>query len=351
MKGTKARENSNLLRRRTVITCLILLIIILIVATVILFKEAMKKENIVEEIIYTEGSSLKYKVYLKENEFFGNEYLTENRQYIASLIKFVSADFRYNLQSSKPNEVHKYNYKIVAEVNVEQQSNKNSIYKFNEILLEKKNQQFNTIKGLNIKENITIDYNKYNDIIRSFINTYNLDDIKSTLTVKMYIEVDGITKVVAPVSALVIPLTTKTMAIDITSNTVNATDLSVYKEIANKNHLYIAVLLVILIVMVAIELYVYINNTKDDLSRYKTKVKKILQNYNSYIQKTDKDFNFKGYQEIEMETFEDLLQIRDTISKPILMIEIKENKETDFLIPCSEKVVYIYKFKIEDINK
>ena len=50
-----------------------------------------------------------------------------------------------------------------------------------------------------------------------------------------------------------------------------------------------------------------------------------------------------------MKSFEDLLQIRDTISEPILMIERKE--ETDFLIPSKGNVIYIYKLKIKDLKK
>ena len=100
-----------------------------------------------------------------------------------------------------------------------------------------------------------------------------------------------------------------------------------------------------------IELNIYIKDTKDEESVYKMKIKKILLNYGSYIQKINNEFDYDEYQIIEMKTFEDLLQIRDTISKPILMKQNTKQKETTFIIPSKEKVVYTYKLKVKDFKK
>lgn len=353
MKGTKGRGIVDILGRKTITIWLIALIIILSIATVWLIISAIQenKENQQQSVVYTENGSVDYKVYLKENEFFEQNYLGVDRQYIASLIKNVQANFKYNLSSNELNKNYNYVYKIVAETNVEETANQNSIYKFTEDLVEEKVLQFNTNSGLKINEYITIDYNKYNDIINRFISTYYLEEISSTLTIKMYVNVEGVTKSSTPVASLVVPLTTKTVAIDLESNAVNATNMNVYKEIAEKDNFYLAVLTFVLTVMVIIELFIFTNSTKDDASIYRNKVKKILMNYDSYIQKINNDFNFEGYQKLEMKSFEDLLQIRDTISQPILMIETKLDKETDFIVPGKGKVAYIYKLKIEDIIK
>ena len=350
MKGTKGRGITGTLGRKSIIIGLILLIVILIISTIVLLKEAMKEEN-VEQIIYTEKSNLDYRVYLKENDFYAQEYLGKDKQYIASLIDYVWAKFKYELNSTETDKEYEYTYNIIAEVNVEDVSNGNSIYKFKEDLVQEKTETFNSNKKLEISETIKIDYNKYNSIIKKFVEIYKLDDIDSILTIKMFVDVEGVTTNVTPVATLHIPLTTRTIAIDLQTNTVNATDTSVYKEIANRNHLYIAILFSILIVMLIIELFIFTRNTKDIISIYNNKIKKILASYDSYIQKTDNEFNFKGYQQIEMQTFEDLLQIRDTISQPILMKEKEKDKEVDFFIPSKANVVYIYKLKIEDFEQ
>jgi len=350
MKGLKGRRISDIFGKKTIITCLILLIIGLIIATIWLIGGAVE-ENKEQPIVYTESAHLDYKVYLKENDFFEQNYLGEDKQYIASIIDYIEAGFKYNLNSSEPNIKHKYKYKIVAETNVQDGSNKNSIYKFSEELLPETIKTFNSNKKLSINEKVEIDYNKYNNIIKKFIDVYRLNDIDSTLTIKMYVDVEGVTKSKAPVSSIVIPLTTKTVAIDIESNSVNATDISIYKEVANKNNLYIAILTSILTIMVIIELFIFMGSNKDDVSVYKNKIKKILMNYDSYIQKINNEFNFERYQKLECKSFEDLLQIRDTINEPILMLEDETTQETKFLIPSKGEIIYIYKLRLEDFKQ
>jgi len=350
MKGFKGKKISDIVGRKIVMIWLILTIILLIITTIYLIKEAMKEKE-QKHIVYTENGHVDYNVYLKENEFYDKEYLGKDRQYIASLINYVEANLRYDLQASEPNLKHKYTYRIVADINVEEESNKNSIYKFSEELVKSQTIEFNTNKKLQINERVQIDYNKYNDIIKRFIDVYNLSNIESTLKVNMYVSVDGVSKSKAPVSSLTIPLTTKTVAIDIQSNSVNATEISVYKNIANNNKLYISVLTAILTVMVIIELFIFNNNTKDETAIYQAKVKKILLNYDSYIQKINNNFDFNGYQQLEMKSFDDLLQIRDTIGQPILMSEKGSDKETDFFKNIKKNFLYIYKLKLKDINK
>lgn len=349
MKGFKSSRIFEILGRKRIINIFIILIILLSITTVLFVVNAIKDNSNKEEVVtYTESSLVDYKVFLKENDFFEQNYLEQDKQYIASLIDYVIANFKYELNSSKNNENYNYTYKIVAETNVEDEGNKNSIYKITEELVKEKELVLKNCSKLAINEYIEIDYNKYNNIIKRFIGVYGLDDINSTLTINMYVSVDGITKNEnIPVASLVIPLTTKTVAIDIESNQVNATETTnVYKKIANKNHLYIAILTFTLTAMIGIELYIFVNDTKDEKTIYKMKIKKILLNYDSYIQKIDNDFNYDGYQQLEMKTFEDLLQVRDTISEPILMIERKE--ETDFLIPSKGNVIYIYKLKVKN---
>jgi len=354
MKGAKNRKIFELLGRKQIIIGFIILIIVLVITTISLIVEAIK-ENKTENIVYTEGSFVGYNVFLKENDFFEKNYLEQDRQYIASLIDYIDATFRYEFNSSDTNKNYKYKYKIVAETNVADKTNHNSIYRLNEDIVREKVLEFNSSKKLEIKERIKIDYNKYNEVVKNFIGVYGLNDITPTVTIKMYVGVEGVTKGTnytrTPVATLTIPLTTRTIAIDIESNSVNATEISVYKDIANKENLYISILTSILIIMIIIELCIYTKDTKDDTAVYKMRIKKLMQNYGSYIQKMNNEFDYEGYQQLEMKTFEDLLQIRDTISEPILMVEKKKEEETDFLVPTKSNVIYVYKLRKKDIKK
>ena len=46
-----------------------------------------------------------------------------------------------------------------------------------------------------------------------------------------------------------------------------------------------------------------------------------------------------------------MLEIRDTVQEPILMIESKYNKGAYFVIPSGTKILYSYGLKVSDIKK
>ena len=71
-----------------------------------------------------------------------------------------------------------------------------------------------------------------------------------------------------------------------------------------------------------------------------------MSNNGSYIQKLNNEYDFTNFQTLEIKSFENLLQVRETINKPILMIEKTSTMETYFFI-TSENNVYIYELKPE----
>ena len=57
-----------------------------------------KKKMVLE---YQSSSDINYRVFLKENNFFNEEYLEMNKTYIASLIDYLDVVFNYNLKYSE----------------------------------------------------------------------------------------------------------------------------------------------------------------------------------------------------------------------------------------------------------
>ena len=80
-------------------------------------------------------------------------------------------------------------------------------------------------------------------------------------------------------------------------------------------------------------------------------MKKILNNYSSYIQTINNEFDFKTFKLIKVDSFTDMLEIRDTIKQPILMKESDDKTGAYFVIPSNTKILYIYRLKISDIKK
>jgi hypothetical protein len=129
MGGYKEYKIFDMLMRKSIIIKYIVFIILSLTVTITFFAKSTKEDKVTKDIVYIENSNLDYKVYLKDNEFFEKIYLDEDNQYIASLIDFIEAKFKYELEASEKGLDYKYQYKIVAEVNVEDKTNHKSLYK------------------------------------------------------------------------------------------------------------------------------------------------------------------------------------------------------------------------------
>lgn len=356
MGGYKEHKIFDMLKRKSIIIRYIVFIVLIFVVTAMFVVQVTKERTTQQNIVYTENSNIHYKVYLKENDFFDTRYLEEDNQYIASLIDYIEGDFRYELKTdSKTNIDYRYSYTIVAETNVTDKTNHKSLYKFDEEIIEEKEYKTNTKSNLIINEPIKVDYNRYNDIVKRFVDTYDLDNSNASVTINMYVNLlDDVNqnnnKTNTPAISLSIPLSTETMAIDIESNSVNENDITVCQNMNQGKYLFGAVLLAIIDVILVVKLVIFIKDTKDEKAVYNMRLRKIMSNYGSYIQKLNNEFDFECYQILEIKSFEDLLQVKETINKPILMTEKSLAMETYFFIP-SENDVYIYELKAGNLRK
>lgn len=343
-------------RKNTIISfiCVIAVVSILSFSLFVIFS----KTNDNNYVTYDEKSNIDYNVYLKENEFFENNYLGSNKQYIASLIDYIKADFEYNLSFDSDDVEYKYEYRIEANVNVYDKDTNNVLFNKKEELL--KQEEFTTNKRkANIKKSVNIDYNHFNDLIKRFVTLYGLEDVKSVLTINMYINTIGSCENFAEnqenesVMSLSIPLTTQTVAIEISNDLIDTENNVMLCETNKLNYILLVFAIITLIIDVILIVYLikYEINTRTADTIYIKKLKKILNNYGSYIQEIGEDFNLKGYQLVKINTFEDMLEIRDTIKQPILMKQNKEKTGSYFIIPSSSKYLYIYRLKLEDIEK
>lgn len=327
----------------------IVIILTIFLSTITLYID----HNKIEYIKYSENGNVDYKVYLKKNNFFENKYLEENNQYISTLIDDIEANFKYNISIEQEDVTYKYTYKIVTNVKVTDKTTKKDLYNKTETLVPEK-EEITQKKEINITEQVKIDYNKYNDLINSFINIYEVGNIESDLTVNMIINIVGSSdnfkndKKNESIITLRIPLTASTMAIDTKNNLID-TNYNVIKcqEKSKYNILLLGISLssIILDIILLIKLLLYIKKTRSPKTKYEKEVKKILRNYRQYIQKIDNKINYEKYEKIKVSTFTDLLEIRDTLQQPILMIT--EDSNTKFIVPTNS-ILYIYDIEIKE---
>ena len=345
-------------KRRNVVMAFVCFIIIILILSFSFFCVYLNR-NKGYFVSYDETSDIDYKVYLKENEFFNNNYIVSNQQYIASLIEYIDADFNYKLSLEEKDIEYKYSYRIEATVDVKQKGTNLSLYTNNIELLQSV-EKISSLKNVTINENIKIDYNYYNNLIKKFIDIYELENIESTLTVNMYVNVVGScedfveNKEKESVMSLQIPLTTKTMAIDLSDNLINSeNNVMQCKSLYINNHVFAVLSGVFAFVGLCLTIltFKYIIETRTAEDLYEREMKKILNNYSSYIQTLGNDFPLSEYQLLKVETFTDMLEIRDTIRQPILMKQNSNKTGAYFIIPSNTKILYVYRLKVSDLEK
>lgn len=350
MKGKKlnlSERNKNIVIRSAIlIVCLVL--------TFIVFKVAINSDKKIKSINYKVNSNVDYKVNLKDNKFFNEEDSKKNQKFVASLINNVDVNYDYELIVDNKNYDYSYSYLIEMEVDVKEPGNDKTIYHKVEKLKDKEETKYNSGDNLKINEKINFDYNHYNDIIKEFVSTYGLTDIECTLEANMRILLKDEDESTPNETILTVslPLTTKTVDVNVKSNVIEVSDNKfVMKVNSTKENIFIAIGCLLGIVDLALIAFLvkYILDTRSTKAFYESELNKILNNYDSYIQKVD-SIDEKGSNEgintIELESFTDMLEIRDNLNSPILMFQDPNNTFTQFkILDITNKVVYIFTLK------
>ncbi len=308
-------------------------------------------------ITYNERSNVDYKVHLKDNEFYSKEYLEKNDEkgYVATLINKIETNFQYNMEFSE-DVSYQYSYKIVADVEVNDERVNASIYHYTEDL--RNIDLVNASGDISIDEYLDIDYSKYNSIISRFKDVYELNNTTANLNIYLYVNIQNLDKsstlslLNRKVSSLTIPLTEKTVSIDIGNNIISSTNnrLEVAKHNSYTWVLLIAAFYIALSIIYLIYLIFYYNKTKTAQMIYDKEIKSIMNNYSGYIQRINGSYDIGTSQVLKIESFNDMLEIRDTLKQPILMLENKAKDGSFFIIPATNSIIYTYALRVVDIK-
>lgn len=358
MKKGKKEEQKNIAeyhqrkRRKHKIKLFLLSMLMFVIALILVV--IYNSFNKAHYINYTEDAKIKYRVNLEENDFYKENYIEEGTNVVASLIKDIDTNFLYNLKLDEEQECT-YQYKILANIEVKEKSQINPIYELEEELISKESKTLKT-NNIEIIENITINYDEYNDKIKQFISFYELDNITSKLTLNMYIEVineyngQQVNKD-KNVLALEIPLTTKTVNISMDSKAVeNAGELLIQKgKYTNIEFLIItAIIIGVTGLIIFIKLIKYIMDTKSAEKMYEQEIKRILFDYKNYIQKVTTELDTSNYKVLYVKSFDEILLTRITVQSSIIMYQENEQK-TKFMIRDGE-ILFVYILGVQEIR-
>lgn len=329
--------------------------IIVLVLTIALLVSCVTANRLSQNtfVTYTESGKADYQVYLNNNEFYSEEYLDANHAYVSVLVDEITANLSYDMNVNSSKASYEYSYFVDAKVEVLDKDSGAPLYDPTyEIVPEKT--ATGSGKTLAISEAVTIDYSKYNLEAAEFVSEYELSGTNSTLIVTLHVNVLSDCPDYTNAEQgnyyveLRIPLNKTTLKIT-TSTTVPTSESKVLA--CNNGGAMIfkiaSVVLGIADLACAIALVLYIIRTRDCHIDYARRVGKILSSYKSYIQRINNPFDAANYQLLNVATFPELLEIRDTLQMPILMYEDEDKTYSEFVIAASNGLLYRFEVSVE----
>ena len=310
---------------------IIISIVFLIIGAIFCFKSI----SMTKVIDYGERSNVNYTVCLKRNTYYINTCLEEEREYLSALTDLIRINFNYTKLTKNGNNV---TYYIGSKLKIYNKDNGKEVYSIDKKLSD--NKELDSVKNvINIVEDIDIKYDEYNDIVKSYREDYQLYT-NSVLDVYLMV-IDG--KKEKKVATLNIPIDQQTYSIEkeiITEEKEPKIDESF------KDYLLLGMLSIsISIVVVGLTIYKSIEESKK--GNFELEVNKILVEYDRVIVETKLDkLDINGKELIEINDFLELIDVRDTIEKPIMYIK-KNDYVRDFIVQDGN---ILYRYRMTDKN-
>lgn len=310
-------------------------------------------------VSYTEDSQIDYRVHYVANDFFEQEWIEKDRSYISSLIDGITADLSYRMKVASADMRFAYQYQIDQKLLIASKDTGAAYYTREENVVPLTTVPGKDVSSLQIKETVQIDYETYDELARSFVKTYDLQNASCTLIVTLHAEITSTNKELnkddenSYTTALHIPLAVDTFSIHTTSSKpAGEEQVFEYQDSANKElFLVLGAVAAALTGLVLLTMLVFLHLTKNEDITYTAKVRKILRAYGSFIQRMNGEFDCRGYQVVEIQSFTEMLGIRDTIQAPVLMSENKDETMTRFFIPTETNLLYVFDIKVDNYDE
>lgn len=332
--------------------------LIMLGLTVLVLKGSMytKEESIIG---YNEVGNIDYKVFLKENNYYKEQYLGKDMQYVASIIKDIVPTFTYEMHSEEKME-YTYNYKVSADLIISDPNDNNKVLYKRPSLLVKDTKEKVTGGSFRVDQEVSINYDEYNNYVNSFKKEYALS-VNSKLVLTFNIDVTGKSPALkedfkkSSKLVIAIPMSEQTINIGIDTSDINNSgtlERNYMSQIKKPVALVLGIIVGILsLALLYIVIYNFLTNrSKTDV--YKATIKSILREYDRAIvsSKTADTIDESKYNVIEVPRIEELLDAHDSTGKPILYNEDTENDISTFII-VSDEILYKYRVVKKDLEE
>jgi hypothetical protein len=338
---------------RVFINLILLILFFSLGLTFLLSAFTFKPEN---NINISESSNINYKVYLKDNLFYDDEYLEEGMSYVSSLIKNISVDFNYLFKADEKLDL-KFNYNIVAKLQIKDINTNQSFYEKDYILLDTESEEIKDSTKYTLKKNVNIDYDYYNELANNFKSSYGVStesNLIVTCTINQETDNSQIRSNNTPsLITLTIPLSEKSVNIALQEQEINnKSNILETKsiKITNKDNLLISIVLILISVYLFYKLLKLISNLFIKKTRYDKYISKILKEYDRLIVETTSMPKKDDLIIFKINKFTELLDVRDNLKLPIMYYNVTSHNKCHFYIKNNNEL-YIHTVKAIDLEK
>jgi len=309
-----------------------------------------------ERISYQENSNLDYKVYLKKNDFYETKYLEKNMVYVASLIKRIDVNINYAFNIDRKSDVT-FDYDIIGKLSITDNNGKDVFFEKEYTLLDKKTENMTASKAHNISEQISVNYDYYNNLANKFRSDYGIET-KSDLTIYFRVNQKSGANSNFKLNnnsdmTLTIPLSEKAVNIKMDYKEINKnSQLFNDTSLVVNNYIYVGVSIILIIVLAIFigPLVKLLLNLRTKKSPYDKYVERILNEYDRLIVNTTTAPDTLKNNVIKINSFEELLDVRDNLSLPIKYYVVNNHQKCNFYINHGEEL-YLLVLKAVDMEE
>lgn len=339
--GKSSEERYNSYEKRLVKSFITIVVLLLITVGLLTCYFIVKDDK----YSYTENSLVNYQVCLKENNYYSEKCLNEGMEYISNITDNIRIDYNYNAVYDQLVD-HDYQYYVKTKLTIKKDDDTDKVLFSKEENLTETKTFVGDNNVVSITDTVEIPFTKYNNYVQDYLNKYSLIT-KANLKVSLYIN-DGSAK--KEVSSVTIPLTEQTYGIsksEISNNTGQ------YVTPSSNPLQYVFLVLsgigIVGLVILIVRFVNFLLASSNRPSKYQRKLREILLNYDRVIV-SGKDNSLLNSKEkvFEVKNFLELLDVRDTIDKPIFYYKISEVK-SEFYVQ-DEDVTYKYTMKESDFT-
>lgn len=313
--------------------------IILVISIVAIFNSSNMSENVL--VSYKTDSAVDYKVYIFQNNFITDEYMSKDKTYITNLVDKIDLTLNYNMSSTdKIDQNTKYD--IVATVIVKHDTSGKVLWSENNSLISDKAISEYTDKSISIAESVSIPYNEYNNKIKQFNAQFNIP-------VTAYVDVNLIVKDASNnnigSTGVSMDLAEDTFVVKENSTGSNVNDVT--EEVKPNERIIIIEGIIIALsgIYLVYQVYLAVNSSPLKKNYYSQAVYKILKNYGDIVAEIVKPIDLSHLKVIDVKNFDQMLDIEEEIRIPILFFETVKREEGWFVIITNDMA---YRFILKD---